>query len=158
MSHALVTVRHDGRRLSVTPGTRRQKIDEPRSGDRFIAWGVSPRTGNAQPREPWRGDRLRSRREPRPSALECLSPLRGFFDFSTANPGADAPGYESVAPSELKRGLQSGETSRSFFFGVSRKIAGVALNSDHLEPGRRAYSRARSRQGPVARRVDRLPK
>jgi hypothetical protein len=87
MSDALVTVRHDGRRPSVTPGTRRQKIDEPRSGDRFIAWGVSPRTGNAQPREPWRGDTLGSQRDPRPSALDCLSPLRGFFDFSTVNPG-----------------------------------------------------------------------
>ena len=100
---------------------------EPRSGDRYIAWGVSPRTGNAQPREPWRGDTLGSRREPRPSALGCLSPLRGLFDFSTVNPGADAPGYISVAPSELKPGLHSGETSRSFFFGVSRRIAGGAL-------------------------------
>ena len=105
--------------------------NEPRSGDRYIAWGVSPRTGNAQPLEPWRGDTLGSRREPRSSALDCLSPLRGFFDISTVNPGADAPGYESVAPSELKPGLHSGATSRSFFFGVSRRIADEALITDH---------------------------
>jgi hypothetical protein len=104
---------------------------KPRSGDRFIAWGVSPRTGSAQPREPWRGDTLGSRREPRPSALDCLSPLRGFLDISTVNPGADAPGYESVAPSELKPGLHSGATPQSFFFGVSRRIAGEALITDH---------------------------
>jgi len=45
MSHALATVRHDGRRPSVTPGTQYGRNNEPRSGDRFIAWGVSPRVG-----------------------------------------------------------------------------------------------------------------
>ena len=34
MSHALATVRHDGRRPSVTPGTWYGKNTQPRSGDR----------------------------------------------------------------------------------------------------------------------------
>ena len=55
---------------------------QPRSGDRFIAWGVSPRrewmfnTG-----KPGTGDRP-----------VCLSPLRGWFIFVMPIPGADAPG------------------------------------------------------------------
>ena len=55
MSHALATVRHDGRRPSVTPGSGHHNIQKPPKG----------------------GDRLRLRREPQPSSSDCLSPLRG---------------------------------------------------------------------------------
>ena len=34
MSHALATVRHDGRRPSVTPGMVVEIFNKPRSGDR----------------------------------------------------------------------------------------------------------------------------
>ena len=53
MSHALATVRHDGRRPSVTPGTRRHNTQKPPNG----------------------GDRLRLWREPQPSSSDCLFPL-----------------------------------------------------------------------------------
>ena len=36
MSHALATVRHDGRRPSVTPGKRVPSSVEPGTGDRSI--------------------------------------------------------------------------------------------------------------------------
>jgi len=57
MSRALATVRHDGRRPSVTPGCR-----------------VSHTTR----KPPIGGDRLRLRHQPQLSFSDCLSPLRGF--------------------------------------------------------------------------------
>ena len=79
MSRALATVRHNGRRPSVAPGTRRHDTQKPPKG----------------------GDRLRLRREPQPSPTNCLSPLRGWLFFLHRVPGADAPGYESSAASRL---------------------------------------------------------
>ena len=61
MSHALATVRHDGRRPSVTPGIRCGKKFKPRSGDRQSE-----------------GDDCGSRR-----SLN-LSPLQGFGKLSMA--------------------------------------------------------------------------
>ena len=76
---------------------------EPRSGERSLAWGVSPRMRERQNEtsrgaateisRPW----LRFTRQP-----SICRPLRGLSKFScAANPGAHAPGYEYVAPSEL---------------------------------------------------------
>ncbi len=58
MSHALATVRHDGRRPSVTPG--------------YEVFSEN---------QPWRGDRLRLQRELQPFTTDCLSPLRGLSFF-----------------------------------------------------------------------------
>ena len=78
MSHALATVRHDGRRPSVTPGSGQRKNDKPRSGDRqSVIIGCSSRCSRN------------------------LSPLQGWFPENLSYPGADAPGYESDAPSGL---------------------------------------------------------
>ena len=43
MSHALVAVRHNGRRPSVTPGKRASQSIKRRRRDRSIAWGASPK-------------------------------------------------------------------------------------------------------------------
>ena len=75
---------------------------KPRSGGIFIAWGVSPRNQMTHMDKPWRGDRLRLRREPQSSFSDCLSPLRGSIYLGPGVPGAHAPGYESVAPSALR--------------------------------------------------------
>ena len=54
MSHALATVRHDGRRPSVTPGLTVEKSKKPRSGDRLlVAKGCSLRCSRSLP--PLRG-------------------------------------------------------------------------------------------------------
>ena len=58
MSHALATVRHDGRRPSVTPGTGYHNTWKPPKG----------------------GDRLRLRRQPQAPSSDYLSPLRGLTD------------------------------------------------------------------------------
>jgi hypothetical protein len=52
MSHALATVRHDGRRPSVTPGTECGKNHKPRSGERQIdddGFGCAPQTQSVAP-------------------------------------------------------------------------------------------------------------
>ena len=52
MSHVLATVRHDGRRPSVTPGAGGISGLEPRRGGRILAWGVSPRIREHHDRQP----------------------------------------------------------------------------------------------------------
>jgi len=78
MSHALVTVRHDGRRPSVTPGSGQRKNDKPRSGDRqSVVKGcssrrsrnLSPLQGSPESGAPFLGLT--------PQAMN-LTPLRGF--------------------------------------------------------------------------------
>jgi len=51
MSHALATVRHDGRRPSVTPGSGQRKDEKPRSGDRqsVVTGCSSPCSRNLSP-------------------------------------------------------------------------------------------------------------
>jgi len=56
-------------------------MHEPRSGDRYLAWGVSPRYKGLENGEPQRGDRrILNRRH--------LSPLRGFSSFGALSWGS----------------------------------------------------------------------
>jgi len=77
---------------------------QPRSGGILVAWGVSPRFTSRKGAEPRSGDRhleddgCGSRRN------HDLSPLQGSRKKPFPVPGADAPGYESVAASRLFTG------------------------------------------------------
>jgi hypothetical protein len=63
---------------------------QPRSGDRLLAWGVSPRELAQKNRRARNG-----RQTPSSAAASRLDQIRN------ALPGAHAPGYVSVAPSAL---------------------------------------------------------
>ena len=101
---------------------------EPRSGERYIAWGVSPRIGAKKGKKPRSGDRHIAPTPAAYAAAENLSPPSG------ASGSCDA-WYLGLTPqakylSRLRRshqGVISNSTSRSFFLGVSRGIAGGAL-------------------------------
>ena len=79
MSHALATVRHDGRRPSVTPGLTVEKSKKPRSGDRQSSADGrgSRRDRNLSPLQGWPEGQLRVLGLT-PQAM-YLSPLRGLL-------------------------------------------------------------------------------
>ena len=77
-------------------------FDEPRSGDRLLAWGVSPRFRFAK------NTKAAERRQKTKRRFLRLTPQAGICRPSGAClhlvdslPGAHAPGYVSVAPSAL---------------------------------------------------------
>ena len=81
MSHALATVRHDGRRPSVTPGIRHEKNSLSRE-----AATDNRKTVTAAD-----------------AAAMIFRPLSGASGLRYPAPGADAPGYGYAAASRLVR-------------------------------------------------------
>ena len=142
---------------------RRRSALEPRSGDRYLAWGVSPRFKSARKR-PSReaATDVRALMPAAHAAGENLSPLQGSPIFPNhPDPGAHAPGYECVAPSELAvvgfpttDGSMSGiegiawcvETLRSAGFGLFQPRSGDRHLAWGVSPRIRASDNMTSRE------------
>ena len=101
---------------------------EPRSGERFIAWGVSPRTKVKRKIKPRSGDRnleltavahiaVISVRLASLVQERSVAPSGGFLSNFRPYPGAHAPGYEYAAPPALKLGCHSGGCSLRYLLG-----------------------------------------
>ena len=101
---------------------------EPRSGERFIAWGVSPRTKVKRKIKPRSGDRnleltavahiaVISIRLDSLVQERSVAPSGGFLSDFRPYPGAHAPGYEYAAPPALKLGRHSGACSLWYLLG-----------------------------------------
>jgi hypothetical protein len=121
MSHALVAVRHDGRRPSVTPGLKVEKSKKPRSGDRQLApmvaahaataicrpfragreiasvsWGSRPRLSICRRFAAWRNGGLPHHVGSRPRLV--LVQKRRFLAISSSDCGFPCAAYSSTPP------------------------------------------------------------
>jgi hypothetical protein len=101
---------------------------EPRSGERSIAWGVSPGTKVKRKNEPRSGDRNLELKAVSHIAVisvplvslaqeRSVAPSEGFLSNIRPYPGAHAPGYEYAAPPALKLRRHSGGCSLRYLLG-----------------------------------------